>query len=420
MKWSGTSLPEKATAIALPVLVLACATADDAPSGPRIERSQIGDTVVVRTVSGSTWGATARLVPEVVIGELEGEAEYLFGGIGAIAVGPDGTIHVLDRQIPELRSYRSDGTFLRVLGRPGEGPGEIKQPDGGLAALSDGRVVIRDPGNGRLQVYDPTGNAAATWPARGGFFTSDPFHQTTADEVHTLILVDPDADVRDWETALVRISPDGAVGDTLRIPDTAYEAPVIEARSGNSASRTGVPFTAREVWTMHADGYFIHGVATEYAFTLLRPGAPVRVERVFEPVPVSRGERAEEERRVTMNMRRMDPSWSWNGPAIPDQKAAYQDLLAGRDGRIWVHLYAAAVEGEDFDYDPTDPDSVEDRWTEPVIFDVFEPDGTYVGRVEAGVGFQRYPEPVFDGDYVWAVREDDLGVQQVVRYRIVS
>jgi hypothetical protein len=34
-------------------------------------------------------------------------------------------------------------------------------------------------------------------------------------------------------------------------------------------------------------------------------------------------------------------------------------------------------------------------------------------------GFSSYPNPVFEGDHVWAVTRDELGVQRVVRYRIV-
>ena len=40
---------------------------------------------------------------------------------------------------------------------PGEGPGELNSPGGGLAVLTDGRVVVRDPGNQRLQVFSADG-----------------------------------------------------------------------------------------------------------------------------------------------------------------------------------------------------------------------------------------------------------------------
>jgi hypothetical protein len=159
-------------------------------------------------------------------------------------------------------------------------------------------------------------------------------------------------------------------------------------------------------------------VSTDYRIDLLKPGAPLRIERVYEPVPVARGEKAESETSITRNMRRTQPDWRWNGPPIPDEKPAFRDIKVGRDGRIWVQVSAAGVEADDPDYDPTDPESVEDRWSEPIAFDVFEVDGEYLGRVATEMGFSMYPTPVFGSNYVWATTRDELGVQRVVRFRI--
>ena len=77
----------------------------------------IGDTTVVRTLSGSVWGAEATLVPEVSIGELDGPEEYLFGRIWSIAVNDDGTVYVLDQQLQHVRVFDSLGVYLETLGR---------------------------------------------------------------------------------------------------------------------------------------------------------------------------------------------------------------------------------------------------------------------------------------------------------------
>jgi hypothetical protein len=55
---------------------------------------------------------------------------------------------------------------------------------------------------------------------------------------------------------------------------------------------------------------------------------------------------------------------------------------------------------------------------EPVAFDVFEEDGTYLGRVVNDMGFSTFPTPVFGSQYVWAATSDELGVERVVRFRI--
>jgi hypothetical protein len=58
------------------------------------------------------------------------------------------------------------------------------------------------------------------------------------------------------------------------------------------------------------------------------------------------------------------------------------------------------------------------RWCEPVAFDVFEPDGRYVGRVRAPNGFTMHPKPVIRGDTVWAIVRDELDVQRLARLRV--
>jgi hypothetical protein len=60
------------------------------------------------------------------------------------------------------------------------------------------------------------------------------------------------------------------------------------------------------------------------------------------------------------------------------------------------------------------------RYEEPLAFDVFEPDGTFLGRVRAPDEMEaRYPRPVFRGENVWAVMRGDLDVLSVVRFKLV-
>lgn len=406
----------------LALILASCGLGEPGPEGPQVTESTRGDTVVVRTEAGSVWGGEAILVPELSIGEMEGELAYLFGQIRSLAVAADGTMYVVDAQIPELRAYGPDGRHLRTPGRPGEGPGELKSPDGGLAILSDGRILVRDPGNARIQVYGPDGQALDTWGVRGGFNTSNPLFRDRSDNVYTQVLVDPQADVRDWLMGLVRIDPEGVPRDTLVPPLTGFQGAVLEARQrvgeGQNVSRNGVPFAPSEMWTFHPDGYFIHGISDTYRLTLHRPGSPLVIERAAEAAPVTAGEKAEETERVTRSLRQTQPDWRWNGPPIPDRKPFFRRIHAGRDGRIWVEVALAGIEVEDPGYDPRNPESVPDRWREPVALDVFEADGTYVGRIRTPLEFSTYPTPVFDGDRVWAVTRDEFGVLRVVRYRV--
>ncbi|MFW6201099.1 MAG: hypothetical protein ACOC8B_00855 [Gemmatimonadota bacterium] len=417
--------PLAAALLAAAVLAGCGAAGDASPLAGEwtAERDTVGDTVVVRTVSGSVWGREARLVPGLTIGVLEGEPEYMLGNVRSLAVAPDGSIYLFDGHVPALRKYSSEGEYVATFGREGGGPGEYESPDGGLAVLPDGRVLLRDPGNARINVYSPDGEPLDGWPIRGGFTTSRPLFVDTAGNAYTQALLDPEADIRDWRMGLIRYGPDGTTGDTLPAPTWDYEEARIIAQRETGTSMSSVPFSPTDTWTFSPFGYFVGGVSTRYAIDLFRSDSPVlRIERAAEPVPVDPDEKADARRRRTASMRGTDPNWRWNGPSIPDVKPPFRSVLAGRRGRIWVRVPQPGERIEDVDdpgADETQPGEVpEPRWREPLAFDVFEADGRYLGRVHAPDDLAFSPMPVIDGDRVWAVVRDELDVQYVARFRI--
>lgn len=69
-----------------------------------------------------------RRVETATIGRLEGDPDYLFGGVADSDFLADGSIAVLDRQAKFLRVYDANGVHSYSVGGPGEGPGEMKVP----------------------------------------------------------------------------------------------------------------------------------------------------------------------------------------------------------------------------------------------------------------------------------------------------
>jgi hypothetical protein len=279
-----------------------------------------------------------------------------------------------------------------------------------MTILRDGRLVLRDPGNARFQVWTADGQAAGEWRYRGGFFTSMPMFIDTAGRVYSSTVDFSTAPP--WKAALVRYAQDGAPLDTLPVPDWDWKEPTISAQKsdkGNTSTMVNtVPFSAAEQWTFSPLGYFVGGVSDHYAITLFRPEGALRIERVVEPLPIDAAEKANAEEVATDNMRGMVSDWKWNGPPIPDTKPPWAALVVAQDGRIWVQV---SQPGERIPEDELEePKRAEDgrmpavrKWREPVAFDVFQPDGRYVGRATAPTGFSMYPRPWIRGDTVWAV-----------------
>jgi hypothetical protein len=382
----------------------------------------LGDTVTVRTVSGSVWGDTAYLEPEVSIGMMEGPDEYLLGSPRAVAVGRDGTIFVLDRQVLVVRAYGPDGIHVRDIGREGGGPGEYRNPDG-MTTLPDGRVLVRDPGNARIAVFDSAGNYLEQWSLPGGFNTSRRFYVDTAGNSYAMVLLQRDVAVTEWTYGLARYSPQGVLLDTVPAPTWDFEAARVVASQEGNMSVSGVPFSPQAAWTFSPLGYTVGGLSTDYRIDLFRPGEPVlRIEREWTPVPVNPAESEERVRRQTLQFQRDFGSWRWNGPPIPDTKPPFRNIIVSEDGNLWVQT---SQEGR---ATMTEADAREEeartripplRFEEPPAFDVFAPDGSFLGPVRVPESFSVFPEPIVRGDTVWAVTRDELDVATIVRFRLV-
>lgn len=390
----------------------------------QVVRDTVGDTIIVRTQSGSVWGEPRALTPVVSIGVLEGEDAYMFGSVRAIAVTADERIFVLDGQVPAVRLFSPDGTHIRNVGSVGEGPGEYQEPDGGLTVMPDGRVVLRDPGTGKIVVFSSDGEHLDDWrlPSGGAFSTGEGFYWDSAGHLMTLTITNLGAPVTEWERGLVRFGSDGTILDTLEVPQWDFGEWVVSAQNENSSSSNRVPFAPSVEVRYSPLGYFVGGLSTDYRIDLFLPdGKVLRVERAWEPVPVNSDEASILERRITQNFRNRFPGWRWNAPRIPDTKPPFSDLFVGDDGRIWVVVAAPSEEfmsrAEAAEEEHT-TGRVVNRYRSPVVFDVFEPSGDYLGRVTTPTQFSLSPRPIFRGETVWAVTRDEFEVQRVTRFEM--
>ncbi|MGH7500289.1 MAG: 6-bladed beta-propeller [Longimicrobiales bacterium] len=398
------------------VLGTACGDAAREPGargGWRADIDTVGDTIVVTTLGG-TETREAHLVEEFRIGSVEGADHQVFGDITALAANEAGEVFVYDAQAVALRRYGADGRYIGTIGGPGAGPGEY-QNVAGLAVLEDGRIVVHDFGNARYNVYTADGEILTTWLLRPAVADRRPLYPDGSGGVflHDRRLVGGEST---REEILVAVGETGELGDTILIPHAEYRPPGLEVRTERFSVGTFVPFTPTREWSVTANGELVTMSGTRYALDVhRRDGRVVRISREIDAVPVSLEERVAEEERVTARFRRVVPGWRWDGPPIPEFKPPIRWIHTGADTTIWV---AVAAPGRAV------PDSLRLRnarsWVvEPLILDVFRPDGRFLGRVNAPPEMQLSPHPAFSRDHVWAVVIDENGVHFVSRFRIV-
>jgi hypothetical protein len=80
------------------------------------------------------------------------------------ALAPDGTSYVTDGYgNARVHRFSASWDLLASFGEPGSAPGEFRLPHG-LCVTADGRVVVADRENERLQLFEPDGSIASEWP----------------------------------------------------------------------------------------------------------------------------------------------------------------------------------------------------------------------------------------------------------------
>ncbi len=83
-----------------------------------------------------------------------------------IAVTPAGEMFVTDGYgNARVHKFAADGTHLFSWGEPGAAPGQFNLPHG-VWIDKDGRVLVADRENDRVQVFDQSGKLLQIWPTR--------------------------------------------------------------------------------------------------------------------------------------------------------------------------------------------------------------------------------------------------------------
>jgi hypothetical protein len=326
---------------------------------------------------------------------MESEGPEQFGRVMAIEVDGDGRIYVLDAQAHEIRIFAPDGRHVRSVSREGGGPGELRRP---MTMLFDpeGHLRVLDPQNNRISVFDTSGAFLDSHYMPGSFFTSSwpGGYDSTGSFYSFLPIIGKEA----FRFDLVRYDRDLNPVDTVDIP--RYEGETFDYTSpdGNNQMQTGVPFAPYLVWLFDRKGTIWEGINAEYRMVQRTMGGDTLrvIERDYTPVPVTSADRDSAVAGLkwfTDQGGKIDPS------RVPGRKPAYVGFLLDRVGDLWVLPFAAAAE--------------QNR-----LVDVFDPRGRYLGRLTLPFEIQTSPRPIITDRHVYAVTEDELGVQYVVRGRI--
>ena len=405
----------------LAVLLLLAGCGGDAIDGwsGSVETLPNGAVRVMNTPQGAWRHDTGwRLVPELVVGTVDGPEPTVFAAVSGVEVDADGRIYVLDRQANELRIFSADGAHVRSVGRSGEGPGEYSNANGLRWITADSLLVIDQRGN-RYSILDHEGEYVRSvpralgfygWTFTGGYDNGTLYEFTTVqvgDERRPVLLGTslqsaapivgpPEASGDPDEVAATR----RATVDTVFLPNPSgplYEAFSVRNESGGMVM--GVPFAPEPVYRVDDHGRIWHGHGSEFRIVRSSFAGDTTMEVLLdaEPAPVTTAElEAWEEGPGVARFRERGGVLDLG--RIPKVKPYFDDLLVDAEGYIWVFMPAAPMQ---------------------VSIAIFDPEGRYLGRLYAD-GFNRnaYVPPVARNGRLYIVGTDDLDVQHVYVFRI--
>lgn len=371
----------------------------------------VGDTVVARTTGDVPVSLLRALVVEWKAGSIEDTAAIL-GNVTGLAVGADGRVAIWDPATPALWLYDANGRSPRRIGTRGAGPGEYTEMNG-VTVLDDGRIVAASWRNGVMHVYAPDGSPQAPWktPPR---FPLALTHDITGRVWLLTSVRTSNGRPEGFRLVWIRFDPTGEVLDTVRVPESPTGDTALKATGPHAHIENDIPFGKYARFAASPLGFVVWGPGGPYVVHSEVNGRPLRIEREWTPVPIPDRERMQRHAWIETAMRSVDPGWTWSAHDIPLVKPPYDRLSVGLDGRIWVSLN---VESEEFN-----PEKPRDRRIPVVQFrpkqprwDVFEPDGRYLGRVVGPRDFTLY---AMRGNAVWGVTRDADDVPTVVKMRV--
>jgi hypothetical protein len=111
----------------------------------------------ISQISGEDRGLNANFEEIFSVGSFDGADWETFGEIAGLAFDTEGNLHIFDRQNSRIVVVDRVGNFVREVGRPGEGPGELRMPMA-FTVLRDGTTVVADMGHRAYSLFGPDGS----------------------------------------------------------------------------------------------------------------------------------------------------------------------------------------------------------------------------------------------------------------------
>jgi hypothetical protein len=329
-----------------------------------------GVTVVKNPKNPMYYDDIFSLEEELSIGEVEGREEYMFSGLGHIAVDDFGSIYALDRKAKHIKKYDKDGLFIETIGGEGGGPGEFSYPP---------LYVLISPNN-ELLVTNVI--KFSYFSLDGDFIRSKKINQHNIQQIRF--------DNSGYQIGFCVLFLDENPRYEVKKFGLDYEPLFVFESFPLIRSNKFRPFSHFPRWNMIRNEYVITGFGGG-GYSLKIYDLEGNLVRIIN--------KEYENRKVTE--RDIDFELYWHGLLtkndilVPELKPPYKWILTDEDGRLFVSTWELHPEYEGY------------------FYDVFDIEGKYILNVHLE------GEPIlFKDGKLYSKVWDEQGYQYIKRYKV--
>ncbi|MEZ4425962.1 MAG: hypothetical protein R3E98_21380 [Gemmatimonadota bacterium] len=398
-------------------LLLAPATALSASCGARTEAGpsfQVRDSAGVEIVTSTapawsereTWSVDP--APRLVLGGGSADTGEELWDIRALAVLPGERTAVALGTAGEVRIYDAEGARVLTIGADGDGPGEFRDPRG-LALQPPDTLLVLD--RERIQTFLLDGTLLATTrlpPPNSVDASAYAFPMNILPDRSVLAVVSRGPS--ELPSGIFRPDQGAAVyGPTGTTTLLGWGRGIEQEMLGEGARVMPIvaPFARYGHLTAGGSAPYRYAVADNgtYEIRIFDGSGAVRqiVRRIVEPVPVQTGwveAWKEEQRQASWTQRRLpDLERGWSSMTVNETLPAFERFLVDQQDHLWVEQVRPTSVG-------------------PTRYDVFAPEGRYLGSVTLPDGYRPIPEPVITRDRFVGVWADAMDVETVRVYAL--
>jgi hypothetical protein len=360
------------------LIVLSLIAPDCRPREPgwagRIENVD-GVTVVHNPSRPRTEDRVLVLEEDLSIGQEGGGPEYLFSGIGGLAVDTAGDIYAIDTREAAVRVFDKNGMYLRTIGRKGQGPGETQYP-----------VFVQITAEGELAVYDYSAGRMLFYSSDGAYLRQ----KTTSRIVFPIGL---DSEGRLIAQHILAPPPKG--GKVILRFDRDYGSEQDLAREEMGPDRVFDIGRPACYAALSPDDRVVWGDSAEYLLNMLSPEGKLirKIIGEFHARAITDAER-DENRGKYADALKFGMQISFR-----DRWPAFSGLFFDDEGRLLVRTYERGMgSGNSF------------------FYDVFDREGVYESRVALPMTLER--NSIWKDGKIYTVESDESGLPLIKRHRI--